>query len=584
MAQQKAREVFNDKNYCIPNYQRDYAWKTQNLEDLWEDLLEAKNSNDDMGHFLGTIVVAKKPDSEVYDIIDGQQRATTIFMLRYALNAKTKDPQRNINHFYDDDNNLRLQVSTQNRDFFAKLLKSADNGKLDITLEKEAKTEGQTRLYKVFSRIWDYVNILSQQAAKDYLDVLNKMIVMCLEEKDSGRAIRTFQSVNDRGVPLSILDKLKALLILYSNKYCQGELDKEINERFGEIFKYASEAKHYSFLGGVEFKDNAESNIFNYHALGIKDMGHYKNSAEDSYKKIKEYLKNTAKALPQDKKSPEYQERIKTLQDWLDWYSKDLNDFFKALLEIIRQSDKSPMIFKLFYVLKINTILYTSLVRCKINNILDDELLELFAKAQMICFGWGDNRGTALDLCHHADNKEQFKKKLIEISKSPKIRLRNGVDNNLSKTLEDFPQGIFNDDKWNKYFHYFFLTYHSEGVDIEVLKKLNSNKTYNQSIEHIIPQGASKDGSFKTYGFDSIEDFERIKNDFGNLLILPLSLNSAASDNDLVVKQKFYKESKIPYIRSFASTEDFLSFNKESIRQENAKFAEWLKTYFKEFL
>ncbi len=45
---------------------------------------------------------------------------------------------------------------------------------------------------------------------------------MWLEEQDSGKAIRMFQTVNDRGIPLLILDKLKSLLILYSNKYCKG--------------------------------------------------------------------------------------------------------------------------------------------------------------------------------------------------------------------------------------------------------------------------------------------------------------------------------------------------------------------------
>lgn len=97
---------------------------------MWEDLLEAekaekeayKAKKDEMGHFLGTIVVAKNPNNpQIYDIIDGQQRATTLFMLRYALNYKTKDPNRNLNNFLDDDN-LRLQVIKDNQEFFKKIL------------------------------------------------------------------------------------------------------------------------------------------------------------------------------------------------------------------------------------------------------------------------------------------------------------------------------------------------------------------------------------------------------------------------------------------------------------------------------
>lgn len=58
--QRKVNEIFNNEIFSIPNYQRDYAWGVKNLDDLWEDLLEAeKAKNDEMGHFLGTIVVAK---------------------------------------------------------------------------------------------------------------------------------------------------------------------------------------------------------------------------------------------------------------------------------------------------------------------------------------------------------------------------------------------------------------------------------------------------------------------------------------------------------------------------------------------
>ena len=53
--QKKVRDVFNNEIFSIPNYQRDYAWRKKNLEDLWENLLEAERATSDiMGHFLGT--------------------------------------------------------------------------------------------------------------------------------------------------------------------------------------------------------------------------------------------------------------------------------------------------------------------------------------------------------------------------------------------------------------------------------------------------------------------------------------------------------------------------------------------------
>lgn len=264
--QKRVVEVFSNTCFSIPKYQRDYAWKKENLDDLWEDLLEAREiRSDEMGHFLGTIVVAKNPKNPpVYDIIDGQQRATTLFMLRYALNSKTDNPDYNLNHFVDDKGYFRLQVIDENEDFFEQILKQAKNKQINSSLESKASTSGQKRLYEVFKAIWDHVDALSPEEAKEYLVVLNNMALMWLEEKDSGRAIRMFQTVNDRGVPLLILDKLKALLILYSNKYCEGKLDEAINDRFGEIFRTAEEiCKHplSSSLGDKDFVKEAETRI-----------------------------------------------------------------------------------------------------------------------------------------------------------------------------------------------------------------------------------------------------------------------------------------------------------------------------------
>ncbi len=153
--QKKVSDIFNNEVFEIPSYQRDYAWEAKNLEDLWEDLLEAEQAkNDEMGHFLGTIVVAKNPkDSNAYNIIDGQQRATTLFMLRYALNSKKSNPKRNINYFLDDNDNLRLRVIEQNREFFSKILQQAEKGVLNSALEQEIKTmdkENSMKSLRVF--------------------------------------------------------------------------------------------------------------------------------------------------------------------------------------------------------------------------------------------------------------------------------------------------------------------------------------------------------------------------------------------------------------------------------------------------
>lgn len=571
--QKTVADVFNGKCFSIPKYQRDYAWEKKNLDDLWGDLLEAKNaSNDSMGHFLGTIVVAKDQNSDVYHIIDGQQRSTTIFMLRYALNAKTKDPAWNMNNFRDENKELRLQVAPANQEFFKALLTQADNNKRDTSLKDRIETDGQKRLYEVFEAIWDRVCELESTQAKEYLSVLDKMVLMWLEEKDSGRAIRTFQSVNDRGVLLLLLDKLKALLILYSNKYSDdnGVLDNTINERFGEVFKIVTQIRNHklsSSLADRDFGKEVEMRIFNYHALGQESIGHYSYGAEESFKKIKELLKSKT-------------ENPQELLAYIDTYSSDLLEFFKAFYRVMQRTETSAEAFKLLYILKINPYFYSSLVRLEINGILDDECLRFLAQAEVFFYGCGSsNDSRAYKLYEVANDKTSFKERVLQDCK----KCAKGGYSSIDDVLRDIAKENYGR---GKYFHYLFFTYRCENMDARAFNDLlngDTSKTMRSyEIEHIVPLNAIENGSLKQYGFETDDEFNSIKNHFGNLLVLEGGLNSKIKDGGAQVKKEAYKKSKIPYNRIFA--EELPSFGKKRIEEENEKFTQWAKEFFKDFL
>ena len=80
----------SDSLYMIPNYQRPYSWTDDQVEKMWEDLWEAfqnekedENSSED--YFLGSIIVSKSKNSDFLEVIDGQQRLTTLTILISAL-------------------------------------------------------------------------------------------------------------------------------------------------------------------------------------------------------------------------------------------------------------------------------------------------------------------------------------------------------------------------------------------------------------------------------------------------------------------------------------------------------------------
>ncbi len=256
------KEIFQAQGYSIHNYQRDYAWKDKNFKNLWEDLEEAIEYNKKgQGHFIGTMAVAKNEDNKkLYDIIDGQQRTTTIFMLLHVLaNEQNEEDKQETRKYLYQKGELKLEVAPQNQSFFKALLEAAEKGNISHC-EKDADTEGKQNLFEVLKAILDKVSKLNKEEVNERLEALLEMVLMRFEEPDPGRAIRTFQSVNDRGVPLLLLDKLKSLLIYYSNTFCDGKmgLDQFINDHFGEIFKIFAKIKksnHFFSVGGSKFDE-----------------------------------------------------------------------------------------------------------------------------------------------------------------------------------------------------------------------------------------------------------------------------------------------------------------------------------------
>ncbi len=353
------------------------------------------------------MVVAKNEDNKkLYDIIDGQQRTTTIFMLLHVLanEQNEKDKQETRKYLYQK-GELKLEVALKNQSFFKALLEAAEKGNISHC-EKDADTEGKQNLFEVLKAILDKVSKLNKEEVNERLEALLEMVLMWLEEPDPGRAIRTFQSVNDRGVPLLLLDKLKSLLIYYSNTFCDGKmgLDQFINDHFGEIFKIFAKIKksnHISSVGGSD-----EGDIFRYHAGsqkfdGIEFLGHYRTSTENTYEQLKDELKKVEK----DK-----------LENFIRSYVSDLKNFYQAFLDLLSEIDTNPTTFKAMLINKINPLFFNSLIRLKINNELDDETLKLFAKTDILLFKVGRNmRANAYNLIHEylQKGKERLKNKMI---------------------------------------------------------------------------------------------------------------------------------------------------------------------------
>lgn len=575
--------------FYIPNYQRDYAWGIDQFNDLWEDLKEnvgvvkEKGLSDESGHFLGTIVIAPH-GYNAYDLIDGQQRMTTIFMLLYALLARSSK-----NKIYveadDGKQTLRLQVIEKNQDFFTKLLGYAGSSHIPAELQKQAHTKGQGNLCEVFNAILSSVN-LPQDEINLYIDTLLAMQLIVFKESSAGQAIRTFQSVNDRGVPLKTFDKLKSLLIYYSNRYCDARLDDKVNDLFSEIFEYSARIeshKHSSVVGGTNFK---EAEMLRHHLGSYPTLPLNKSAmgprvtTEMTYKIIKDYLAHC-------KKDPQ------ALAEFIDHYVMDLRDFFKTFVEILDQIDTSKVLFECLYLENLNPRLYPTLVRLYMQPTIanKEELVELITRADFVLSklfrteSVYDINAVIRDGGLIRDNGARSITKQELLQEIQKICMK--ANKNLQNSIADFVQSAFNTDSKAGY-HYVFLKQTCPNLTIGDLLKLVATSQGNfdlgnaLGIEHICPQSWGDKEEWRGYGFSDKGEFERFKHSYGNLLSLEKSLNSEARDKSPEQKQAAYGRSHIPYTAQFGSQVE--KFDKEVIKERNEDAIAFLKEFFKDFI
>lgn len=439
-------------------------------------------------------------------------------------------------------------------------MEAAEKGNISH-YEKDADTEGKQNLFEALKTILDKVSKLNKEEANERLEALLKMVLMRLEEPDPGRAIRTFQSVNDRGVPLLLLDKLKSLLIYYSNTFCDGKrgLDQFINDHFGEIFKIFAKIKksdHISSVGGSNFD---EGDIFRYHAGsqkfdGIEFLG--QTSTEDTYEKFKDELKEIKKSK---------------LESFIQSYVSDLKNFYQAFLDLLSEIDTNPTTLKVMLINTINPLFFNSLIRLKINNELDDETLRLFAKTDIVLFkSTRDRKSAAYNLinAYLEKGKEGLKSEMI-------AQCRNDIELASWQSVKN----AFN----SSCFHYVFFEKNCQEMGLADLKKLIPGKQFSQQKEHIIPINLLEQRPYnkiRDLGFEGKKDLEDYIDTYGNFISLEKSLNLKASDKDLYGKDAIYKESRIPFNRHFNAKD----FNKKVLIKRNDEMREWLiDTFFKDF-
>ena len=218
--QKSVLQIFGTEvRYLIPNYQRPYSWDIVNCRHLWEDLFTFFASGKYReGYFLGNIVLAKSPDTNYFEVIDGQQRLITLTLLIKAIslfdiNNKALQEIMWIPNRRNDDSEQRLKSAVfedkDNENLFD-CLKRTDT---EIINKKDSKFHANLDFFieQINTNVKD--NIV---AFSDF--ILDNIFILPIEsddiEQDSARenALIIFETINNRGLDLSDADIFKAQL------------------------------------------------------------------------------------------------------------------------------------------------------------------------------------------------------------------------------------------------------------------------------------------------------------------------------------------------------------------------------------
>ena len=539
----------NGLRYEIPKFQRDYTWETEQWDDLWQDI-RALITNEDSEHYMGYLVLQTSNNKE-FQIIDGQQRLTTMSLLILAtlkcldkLAADGTDPNNNskrkenlLNSYigYIDPvtliSNNKLKLNRNSNDYYKQhlvLLK-------ELPLRNTNTSEKHMR--ECFNWYFDRIKgeFKTGESLAGFIDnIVDKLFYTVIEVTDQLNAFTVFETLNARGVQLSSSDLLKNYLFSVVDETTPHVSEIEELENIW--------SKIVGKLGDQKFEDY---------------LRYYWNSVEKSVGK-----KNLFKTIKASIKSKEQVfELIRNLNDTADIYLAIQNpedEYWKDKPEI-RKSLKE---LKLFQIRQTNSLFLSAL-----RNLDTDDFKRLANICSVISFRYniigGLNPNAQEDVYNSAALKIAAKKGFLETD------FQNIYVNDFNFE-NDFSTKEFKNTSRNHRIVKYILS------KIEVYQYRNEIDPESDlfTIEHILPENAND-----TWGEFSFEKINRSVYRIGNLTLLEKKLNREADQKPYAEKIKFFQQSNCKSTKSIP--EHYNTWNEDKLAARQRELAKHAKAVWK---
>jgi len=237
----------NQIRYEIPAYQRPYSWEKGNVEQLLDDVWEAYEGNDEE-YFIGSLITIEREKGRLYDVVDGQQRLTTLNLIFARLRDAVDEPAKSElgrrvlprNALTGEEETPRLTLRQRDQSFFRKFVLSGekipDAIRKDIIKDQDAPKQ---RIAENLEAIDDFIAQHEQKTLKLFANyLLSRVYVVFVTTASLQSAYRLFNVLNARGMALSNADLIKNMLFagLGGDAARSSELDEawlELEEQIG---------------------------------------------------------------------------------------------------------------------------------------------------------------------------------------------------------------------------------------------------------------------------------------------------------------------------------------------------------------
>jgi len=231
--------------YQVPPYQREYSWGKEQWDALFDDLVEEGLHS---GHFLGTIICVNNTKDatsrSVLELVDGQQRITTISIFLLALYKQMKLIESELDDDQKSDfiilrkmlslkgkngQRLNLQKQNKNAEDYEFLLRDAG---FDVEATKNpyfGNRKISRALTHLETRIRNYANNHLESGINALFDLFNMIkqaVLVKIEVESYSDAFTLFESLNSRGLPLTPIDLIKTLFLSNANKIGQDRSEQ----------------------------------------------------------------------------------------------------------------------------------------------------------------------------------------------------------------------------------------------------------------------------------------------------------------------------------------------------------------------